>query len=100
MLVFRKDCFKGCNLPLKYDADGAPTSGFHHAMPDRGKGFCTFSGQVIAALKIYNKYKLSGAFIDLDGQKVDEIKDLINQTKKDCEQLILLNDAFKELDTE
>lgn len=41
---------------------------------------------------------LGGPFIDLDGQKVEEIKDLINQTKKDCEQLILLNYAFKELD--
>ncbi|WP_375333154.1 MULTISPECIES: MBL fold metallo-hydrolase [unclassified Candidatus Tisiphia] len=41
---------------------------------------------------------LGGLFIDLDGQKVDEIKELINQTKKDCEQLILLNDTFKELD--
>lgn len=41
---------------------------------------------------------LGGPFIDLEDQKVDEIKELINQTKKDCQQLILLNDAFKELD--
>lgn len=41
---------------------------------------------------------LGGPFIDLDGQKIDEIKDIISQTKKDCEQLIFLNDAFKELD--
>jgi len=41
---------------------------------------------------------LGGPFIDLDGQKVNEIKDLISKTKKDCEQLISLNDAFKELD--
>lgn len=41
---------------------------------------------------------LGGPFIDLDSQKVDEIKELINQTKKDCAQLILLSDAFKELD--
>lgn len=41
---------------------------------------------------------LGGPFIDLDGQKVEEIKNLITQTKKDCEQLILLNNAFKELD--
>ena len=41
---------------------------------------------------------LGGPFIDLDGQKVDEITDLINQTKKDCQQLILLSDSFKELD--
>ena len=41
---------------------------------------------------------LGGPFIDLDGQKVEEIKDLITRTKKDCEQLILLNNTFKELD--
>lgn len=41
---------------------------------------------------------LGGPFIDLEGQKVDEIKELINQTKKDCEQLISLNDTVKELD--
>jgi len=41
---------------------------------------------------------LGGPFIDLDGQKVEEIKNLISQTKKDCEQLLLLNGSFKELD--
>lgn len=41
---------------------------------------------------------LGGPFIDLDGEKIDEVKNLINQTKKDCEQFILLNDAFKNLD--
>ena len=40
---------------------------------------------------------LGGPFIDLDGKKIDEIKNLISQTTKDCKQLILLNDAFKEL---
>lgn len=41
---------------------------------------------------------LGGPFIDLDGQKVDEVNDLINQTKKDSEKLIKLCEAFKELD--
>jgi hypothetical protein len=41
---------------------------------------------------------LGGPFIDLGGQKTEEIEDLINQTKKDCEQLIILNNAFKDLD--
>jgi len=41
---------------------------------------------------------LGGPFVDLDGKNVDEIKGLISQTKKNCEQLMLLNDAFKELD--
>lgn len=41
---------------------------------------------------------LGGPFIDLEGQKVDEIKELINQTKNDCAKLIELHDSFKELD--
>lgn len=43
------------------------TSGFHHDEPDQGFGFCTFSGQVIASLKIFRELGLSGAYIDLDG---------------------------------
>lgn len=31
----------------------SPTSGFHHARPSKGSGFCTFSGQVIASGKAY-----------------------------------------------
>ena len=45
----------------------SPTSGFHHAMPDSGSGFCTFSGQVIASLKLYREKGLVGAYLDLDG---------------------------------
>lgn len=41
---------------------------------------------------------LGGPFIDLDGEKVKEIRDLILQTKKDCTNLILLNDSLKTLD--
>src|SRR3990167_9797808 len=41
---------------------------------------------------------LGGPFIDLEGQRVDEVKELINQTKVDCEKLIKLHDSFKELD--
>jgi L-ascorbate metabolism protein UlaG (beta-lactamase superfamily) len=41
---------------------------------------------------------LGGPFIDLEGQKIDEIKELINQTKQDCDELISLNHSFKELD--
>ncbi len=41
---------------------------------------------------------LGGPFIDLEGKQVDQIKELINQTKKDCEKLINLHDSFKELD--
>ena len=37
-------------------------------------------------------------FIDLDITQVSEIQELINKTKKDCAELILLHDAFKELD--
>ncbi len=38
----------------------SPTSGFHHARPSGGSGFFTFSGQVIAALKLYRERGLVG----------------------------------------
>ncbi len=45
----------------------SPTSGFRHARPANGSAFCSFSGEVIASVKIWNQYKLKGAYIDLDG---------------------------------
>lgn len=53
----------------------SPTSGFHHATPDAGHGFCAFSGQVIASTKIYNEFGLSGAYLDLDGHFGNSIND-------------------------
>ncbi|OJW54634.1 MAG: hypothetical protein BGO67_05235 [Alphaproteobacteria bacterium 41-28] len=41
---------------------------------------------------------LGGPFIDLDGQKVDEIKELLEHTKQSCKELLTLHDAFKEID--
>ena len=51
------------------------TSGFHHARPTGGGGFCTFSGQVIAAVKIYREHRLVGAHVDLDGHFGNSIED-------------------------
>lgn len=53
----------------------SPTSGFHHAHPGYGSGFCTFSGQVIASTKIYREFGLSGAYVDLDGHFGNSIED-------------------------
>lgn len=53
----------------------SPTSGFHHAMPNSGSGFCTFSGQVIASLKLYTEKGLVGAYLDLDGHFGNSIPD-------------------------
>ena len=53
----------------------SPTSGFHHASPEMGGLFCTFSGQVIASVKIYRSLGLSGAYIDLDGHYGNSIED-------------------------
>jgi acetoin utilization deacetylase AcuC-like enzyme len=57
------------------DIHVSPTSGFHHARPEGGSGFCTFSGQVIASLKLYRKHKLKGAYLDLDGHHGNSIED-------------------------
>jgi acetoin utilization deacetylase AcuC-like enzyme len=53
----------------------SPTSGFHHAIPEYGALFCPFSGQVIAAMKLYRESGISGAFIDLDGHFGNSIED-------------------------
>jgi acetoin utilization deacetylase AcuC-like enzyme len=53
----------------------SPTSGFHHARPEGGSGFCTFSGQVIAAIKMYHEFGAVGACLDLDGHYGNSIED-------------------------
>jgi len=53
----------------------SPTSGFHHAQPNEGSGYCTFSGQVISSLKILKKFGLSGSYVDLDGHFGNSIED-------------------------
>jgi acetoin utilization deacetylase AcuC-like enzyme len=53
----------------------SPTSGFHHARPEGGSGFCTFSGQVIAAIKMYREFGAVGACLDLDGHYGNSIED-------------------------
>jgi L-ascorbate metabolism protein UlaG (beta-lactamase superfamily) len=52
----------------------------------------------VHAQAIKDPRMIGGPFIDLDGQKIDEVKDLIARTKHDCEDLIALNDAYKKLD--
>jgi acetoin utilization deacetylase AcuC-like enzyme len=53
----------------------SPTGGFHHAQPERGNGFCTFSGQVIGALRVYEARGAVGAWFDLDGHFGNSIED-------------------------
>ena len=53
----------------------SPTSGFHHAGPSGGSGFCTFSGQVIASVKMYRERGVRGAYLDLDGHFGNSIED-------------------------
>ncbi len=52
----------------------------------------------VHAEAVKNPKLLGGPFIDLDGQNTDEIKELIEKTKRDCGKLIILNDAIKEFD--
>jgi hypothetical protein len=53
----------------------SPTSGFHHAKPRGGYGFCTFSGQALSALKNYEEFKYKTLWIDLDGHFGNSIED-------------------------
>lgn len=53
----------------------APVSGMHHATPGAGQGFCTFSGQAIASLKLFDELAVCGAWLDLDGHFGNSIED-------------------------
>lgn len=53
----------------------SPTSGFHHATPGSGGGFCTFSGQVIASVNLWRQRQMRGAWLDLDGHHGNSIED-------------------------
>jgi acetoin utilization deacetylase AcuC-like enzyme len=53
----------------------SPTSGFHHAKPHAGGGFCTFSGQVIASVKVWRELGKVGCYLDLDGHFGNSIED-------------------------
>jgi acetoin utilization deacetylase AcuC-like enzyme len=68
----------------------SPTSGFHHAQPRGGSGFCTFSGQVIASTKLYREKGLVGAYLDLDGHFGNSIKDS-QRFVKDLNESIFMN---------
>jgi len=59
----------------------SPTSGFHHATPSGGRSFCSFSGQVIASMKIYSEFGFSGAYLDLDGHYGNSIPDSYSYVK-------------------
>jgi len=62
-----------CNNP--HDITLSPSSGFHHATYKSGSGFCTFNAPVAAALDIYRKLGMSGAYIDLDAHFGNGIED-------------------------
>lgn len=53
----------------------SPTSGFHHAQPENGRSYCTFSGQVISSVMIWREFKIAGAYLDLDGHYGNSIED-------------------------
>lgn len=45
---------------------GSLSSGMHHAQRDRGAGFCTFNGLVLAAMKILDGSRRTILILDLD----------------------------------
>lgn len=66
------------------DVSFSPTSGFHHASPPHGSGFCTFSGQVIASVKLWREYGLVGTYLDLDGHfgnSIEDSRDFVTELK-------------------
>ena len=52
---------------------------------------------LIHAAAVRNPKMLGGPFIDYQGKRVDEIKELANKTKRECADLLALRDAILEL---
>jgi L-ascorbate metabolism protein UlaG (beta-lactamase superfamily) len=52
----------------------------------------------IHAQAVKDPKMLGGPFIDLEGQRINEIKELIDETNKNSKTLIALNNALKEID--
>jgi acetoin utilization deacetylase AcuC-like enzyme len=82
----------------------SPTSGFHHAKPRSGGGFCTFSGQAISALKLHQDPELTRmygspivtAWLDLDGHFGNSIGDTYSHNpllKKAIPEIYNINPA-------
>lgn len=64
----------------------SPVSGFHHARPECGNGFCAFSGQVIASVKLYKEFGWKGIYVDLDkhfGNSIEDTK-VFNKMVEKC----------------
>lgn len=53
---------------------------------------------MIHAQAVKDPKMLGGPFVDLNGEKVQEIEELIEWTQETCSELIALNNAYKELD--
>lgn len=58
----------------------SPTSGFHHASYDSGRGFCTFNGLMAAAWKMLAR-DWSVAIIDCDAHYGDGTQNIISHKK-------------------
>lgn len=77
------DSIRYTNASLYYSIENSlngkicfsPTSGFHHAHPSSGAGFCSMSGQVIASILVWKKFKAVGAYLDIDGHFGNSIED-------------------------
>lgn len=60
----------------------SPTSGFHHAGYDRGRGFCTFNGLMVAAMLVRSQVERVGIF-DCDYHYGDGTDDIIGRLNLD-----------------
>jgi len=76
----------------------SPTSGFHHAIPEEGDRFCTFSGQVISAIKLYREKDICTAWIDMDGHdgnSIEESRDFLPELEIAIPEICNLNPRVK-----
>jgi acetoin utilization deacetylase AcuC-like enzyme len=64
--------YVAANAALKMGVSGSLSSGVHHALSDKGAGFCTFNGVAVAIRKLQKNGAIKKAFIlDLDAHYGD-----------------------------
>jgi len=68
----------------------SPTSGFHHACYDRGMGFCTFNGLMVAAAKMLDETQTASriGIIDFDAHYGNGTDDIIQRLEFSKQELV------------
>ncbi|HEX6241131.1 MAG TPA: hypothetical protein VFZ61_09575 [Polyangiales bacterium] len=72
-------CYGSARVALKDGVSASLTSGFHHAGPEAGRGFCTFNGLMATAVQLLEEGRVRKlAIVDCDYHYGDGTQAIIN----------------------